>query len=211
MRPEDKTLIVLSMSCLFQYWGRVIMMDLKEPYPQLLCSFGLGLIEFLSRIFVVQRDKTYMTLALLSKSRQDEYWATNAPAMARFRCSTIYMSFLIEYLMMCSSFSFSCYSGLTRGKNMSALFMNLAFQVGAEVITDMAAFYVEIFKNNLPVIQAWNNRHKHWALIFCCFVIVFQLFAISQTGGYFCAVANTKYAPGKVGFAALKYCGADKE
>jgi len=210
MRPEDKSLIVLSMACLFQYWGRVIMMDLKETYPQLLCSFGLGLIEFLARVFVVQRDKLYMTLALRSKQKRDDYWGANQPGMGRFRCSTIYMSFLIEYFMMISAFSFSYYSGLTRGKDMSSLFTNLAFQVASEIMTDVSAGYVELFVSKLPIIQAWRNRHKHWTVIFGSFVIVFQLFAISQTGGYFCAVRNPKYGPSEVGFAALKYCGAEK-
>jgi len=206
VRPEDKPLILLGIMCLFQYWGRIIMMDLKEPGPQIVCSFGLGMIEFFSRITVVSRDKAYMRVVLRSKLRMSAYWSGNAAGMKRFRCSTIYMHGVLEYLMIFSAFSFSYASGLTRAIDLASLSMNLCIQIGSELIVDALSFYWELFREKLPIVAAWDARKPNWAWYFGIFVVCFNLFAISQTGEYFCAFEN----PDLKDAVVLRYCGREK-
>eukprot|EP00930_Biecheleria_cincta_P105193 TRINITY_DN9778_c0_g1_i1.p1 TRINITY_DN9778_c0_g1~~TRINITY_DN9778_c0_g1_i1.p1 ORF type:complete len:572 (-),score=92.22 TRINITY_DN9778_c0_g1_i1:90-1805(-) len=205
VRPEDKTFVVLALMSLFQYWGRVIMMDLIEPGPQVACSLGLAVIELVSRTTIVLRDRTYLAIYYRSWSMSKAYWQVNLSGMVRFRCSNLYMHCMTEYLMIASAFTFSWAAGLVDYKNKAALILNLIIQLGSEAITDIAAFYWEIFRSELPVIQAWDARHKSWTLLFGAFTLCFSLFAISQTGTYFCALPDPHSD-----WAVLKHCGAAK-
>lgn len=205
VRPEDKTFVVLALMALFQYWGRVIMMDLIEPGPQVACSLGLAVLELLSRTTIVIRDRTYLAMYYRSWSMCKAYWHVNLSGMVRFRCSVLYMHCITEYLMIASAFSFSWAAGLVDYRNKSALLLNLGIQLGSEALTDIAAFYWEIFRSGLPVVQAWDARHKFWTLLFGAFILCFSLFAISQTGTYFCALPDPHSD-----WAVLKYCGSAK-
>lgn len=205
VRPEDKTFVLLGCDCLFGYWGRIIIMDLNDNAASAVCSFTLALAEFLSRVSVVHRDRLYLAVLFRSGDKRSEYWASNAAAMKRFRCSTVYMHAILEYLMTAAAFTFSWASGITRAKDMGSLVANLVIQVLAEVVCDGLTFYVELFRHKLPIISAWNSRHRHWLLLFVTFTVGFNLFAISQSGEYFCALRNPDTQN-----IVLTYCGGAK-
>lgn len=199
VRPEDKTFVVLGVDCLFAYWGRVIMMDLQEVGPMYFASIGLGLLECTGRITVVMRDRIYLGFLFCSREKGEKFWKANKAAMVRFRCSTVYMHTLLEYLMISSAFWFAAATGAP----MWTLIQNVVIQLVAEMCTDGISFYFEIFRHKLPVIVAWNNRHKYWFLCFGVFTVCFNLFAISQSAQYFCAFRNQNRIE-------VVYCASDK-
>lgn len=205
VRPEDKTFVLLGCDCLFGYWGRIIIMDLNDTAASAVCSLALALAEFASRVSVVHRDRLYLAVMFQSSGKRSEFWSTNAAAMKRFRCSTVYMHAILEYLMITAAFSFSWASGMTRDKDMGSLVVNLVIQVLSEVMCDGLTFYVELFKHKLPIISAWNSRHRTWFFLFVVFTVGFNLFAISQSGEYFCALRNPDNQK-----VILTYCGGAK-
>lgn len=208
VRPEDKTFVVLGVDCLFGYWGRIIMMDMQEPWAIAVCSMAVGFIELVSRVSVVKRDRAYLAALFFSPTKRTEFWRTNEAAMKRFRCSSVITHAVLEYLMIAAAAAFSYASGSVRSEKLGKLIVNISFQVFSEVAVDLVSFYWEIVLHKVPIVTAWNARHDYWVVLFGIFTVGFKLFALSQSGQYFCAVRPPPASAASHLRVILLYCGS---
>lgn len=188
IRPEDKPLSVVGISCLCGYWGRILLNSLSSPGWILVANFGVSFIEAANRLTVVSRDKSYLNMWFLSKNKGENYWTENAPGMKRFRCSMIYTKFCTEYLMIFSAAGFYWWASFPKDKDKGAFVFNVAIQFFFEIGTDSFCAYFEFFRARLPILQAWRNRQPRWLIMFGAFLIAFQCVAVSLSAENYCAL-----------------------
>jgi hypothetical protein len=216
IRPEEFPFLVLPQIAFFSYWGRLLLIGLKDTNMIWIANVGLGIIELISRCTTPRRDQLYIAVLMGSYSKMEDFWGQKADIMKRFRSSLVYSHLVTEYVMI--AFASAYYLGAGISVDLFQHWYNTFVQILTEAVVDMMALYIEVIKHKVPIVHAWNNRHPRWMSFFAFFMLAMTFIMVAHGGMYYCALrdpsrdSNTRqplfhYESGSI---VMTYCGADK-
>mmetsp|Transcript_119891 Transcript_119891/g.187250 ORF Transcript_119891/g.187250 Transcript_119891/m.187250 type:complete len:594 (-) Transcript_119891:153-1934(-) len=216
IRPEEFQFLVLPQIAFFSYWGRLLLIELKDSNSIWVANVGLGIIELASRTTTPHRDQLYIAWCMGSYSKMEEYWSAKADTMKRFRASLIYSHLITEHLMI--AFASAYYLGAGISVDLWQHWYNTFVQIFTEAIVDMTALYIEVIKHKVPIVVAWNKRHPRWMSYFAFFMLAMTFIMVAHGGMYYCALRDPSVDSSTrqplfhydTGGIVMTYCGSDK-